>query len=84
MSVHLILGLAKKISITERPNVLAQTKLEKTENLKPKQISKSCHKHLDIMKAVKVSEEVKSPAFMRWQGRTKQNLSLAGAKPTLP
>lgn len=42
-------------------------------------MSKSCPKHLGIRKAVRVSEEVKAPAFIWWQGRTKHNLILAGA-----
>lgn len=36
---------------------------EKRKNAIPKQESKSCHKHLDVGKAFKVNEEVKSPAF---------------------
>lgn len=36
----------------------------KQKNSIPKQVSKSCHKHLGIRKAVKISKEVKSPAFI--------------------
>lgn len=42
---------------------------EKRENSTPKQESKSCHNHMDMGKASKVSEESKAPAFTLGQGR---------------